>query len=64
MLDARRLWIEANTDQRRRLQDALFPRGVTYSTKAGFGTAETGLFFRLLPFRREIRERRPDPFAG
>ena len=48
ILDASRLWIEGNLDQRQRLQMVLFPKGVTYSNQSGFGTTETSLFFRWL----------------
>ena len=48
LLDTRRLWIEGTLDQRQRLQQVLFPAGVTYDPKNGFGTAETASFFRWL----------------
>ena len=48
LLDMRRLWIEGTLDQRQRLQQVLFPAGVTYDPKNGFGTAETASFFRWL----------------
>lgn len=37
---------EGTLDQRQRLQKVLFPKGVSYSPESGFGTSETGLFFR------------------
>ena len=48
LTDAARLWVEAPLDQKQRLQQVIFPRGVTYSPKRGFGTAETSVIFRLL----------------
>ena len=48
ILDARRLWSEANLDQQQRLQQALFPKGLTYSPATRFGTTETCLFYKWL----------------
>ena len=46
--NAGRLWTEASLEQKQRLQNVLFPRGVTWSRYGGFGTAETSIIFRLL----------------
>ena len=46
VLDAGRLWLEGTLDQKQRLQQVLFPKGVTYSPATGFGTLETCVFFR------------------
>ena len=42
-----RLWLEASSEQKQRLQRVLFPKGVTYADGT-FQTAETSLIFRLL----------------
>ena len=46
--NAGRLWMEASLEQKQRLQNVLFPRGVTWSRDGGCGTAETSIIFRLL----------------
>ena len=48
IVNAGRLWLEGTLDQRQRLQQALFPKGIAYDPATGFGTAETGLFFTWL----------------
>ena len=48
ILDARRLWVEGDLEQRQRLQEVLFPEGVNYDSEAGFGTARTAIFFKWL----------------
>ena len=53
ILNARRMWTEGTLEQRQRLQKVVFPKGVTYSNLAGFGTVETSLFFRWLAVVRE-----------
>jgi len=52
IMNACRLWTEATLQQQQRLQKVLFPKGVTYSSKSGFGTTETSLFFRWLALVR------------
>ena len=42
------LWARASLDQRQRLQQVLFPTGLTYSNKDGFGTGQTLSFFSTL----------------
>lgn len=61
ILDARRMWTEATLDQRQRLQQLLFPRGVTYSHQNGFGTAEHCLFFRWLAALPSEKEQMASP---
>ena len=61
ILDASRLWIEGNLDQRQRLQMVLFPKGVTYSNQSGFGTTETSLFFRWLAIVQDKNEALASP---
>jgi DNA invertase Pin-like site-specific DNA recombinase len=64
MIDTRRLWIEGTLAQRQRLQKVLFPAGVTFDQKNGFGTAETASFFRWLAAvpSSENREATPTGF--
>ena len=47
LLNAARLWMEFSLDQKQRLQQVLFPQGVSYRD-GKFGTAETSQIFRLL----------------
>ncbi len=61
ILDAQRLWMEGTLEQRQRLQKVLFPKGVTYSTQSGFGTAETSLFFSWLAVVREKKDALASP---
>jgi len=61
ILDARRMWVEGTLEQRQRLQKVLFPKGVTYSTQSGFGTAETSLFFRWLAVATEKKDALASP---
>src|ERR1039457_6097912 len=42
------LWARASLDQRQRLQQILFPAGLTYSQTDGFGTAQSISFFSML----------------
>ncbi len=51
ILNASRLWREANIDQKQRLQKVFFPEGMTYLHKE-FGTAATCLFFNHLQVLR------------
>ena len=51
ILNASRLWREANIDQKQRLQKVFFPEGMTYLHKE-FGTAATCLFFNHLQVSR------------
>ena len=53
LLDARTLWLEADPDQRQRLQRAIFPQGVEYSPASGFGTPATSCQFDVLGLLRE-----------
>ena len=48
VLDARRLWVEGGLEQRQRLQEVMFPEGVSYDLETGFGTARTAMFFSWL----------------
>jgi site-specific DNA recombinase len=50
-----RLWQEATTAQRQRLQPLVFPRGVSYGEN-GIGTPETALIFRLLDRKKGGRK--------
>jgi site-specific DNA recombinase len=55
LLDAPRLWSESSPDQRRRLQQALFPDGVHFEN-GNYRTAQTSLLFYNLeeePHRKE-----------
>lgn len=61
MLDARRLWIEGSLEQRQRLQQVLFPGGVTFDQEQGFGTAETAVFFRWLSAIPDPETRKATP---
>jgi DNA invertase Pin-like site-specific DNA recombinase len=47
LMNAARLWQEMTLEQKQRLQQVLFPRGVSYGAE-GFGTTETSLVYRLL----------------
>lgn len=47
ILNAARLWIKFLSDQKQRLQNVLFPEGVTFAG-GGFGTAATCPLFKLL----------------
>lgn len=47
ILNAERLWIEANLDQKQRLQKVFFPEGMTF-LNGNFGTTRTCLFFNHL----------------
>jgi hypothetical protein len=42
------LWKECSLDQQQRLQQVLFPQGVLYHQKTGYGTQATCLFFSML----------------
>jgi hypothetical protein len=42
------LWKECSLDQQQRLQQVLFPQGVVYDKKTGYGTQATCLFFSML----------------
>src|SRR3989338_7618948 len=47
ILNAARLWMEMNLDQKQRFQKVLFPKGLSFS-EGRFGTAETCMFFKWL----------------
>ena len=47
LLKVPRMWAAASLDQKQRLQQMLFPTGVTYGAE-GFGTAEVSLVFEML----------------
>ena len=47
LTDATGLWVAASLDQKQRLQNVLFPEGLTFDGKA-FGTAATCLAFKQL----------------
>ena len=59
--NAARVWTEAPTDQKRRLQEVLFPKGVQFKSWR-IGTAVTCSAFRLLgsfaPHKEEWRPQR------
>lgn len=61
ILEPRRLWTESTVDQRQRLQQFLFPSGVTYSREHGFGTAEHCVFFRWLAATTPEKEQMASP---
>jgi hypothetical protein len=42
------LWNECALEQKQRLQQVLFPQGVLYDQKSGYGTPTTCLFFNML----------------
>ena len=42
------LWKDCRLDQQQRLQQVLFPEGVSYDQKTGYRTTTTCLFFNLL----------------
>jgi hypothetical protein len=42
------LWKECSLDQQQRLQQVLFPRGVSYHQKTGYRNPTTCLFFNML----------------
>ena len=48
ILNASRLWTEASSDQKERLQKVFFPKGVTFAD-GSYGTSETCPFFNLIP---------------
>jgi hypothetical protein len=48
ILNAARLWTEFSSEQKQRLQKALFPQGVTFA-KGIHQTPEMCLFFKLIP---------------
>ena len=47
LTNASRLWTDASLDQKQRLQNVLFPEGVTFDG-AGIGTTATCLAFKQL----------------
>src|SRR5262249_19724297 len=47
LLNAARLWTEFSIEQKQRLQQVLFPEGITYAD-GKFGTTETSLIFSML----------------
>ena len=47
LLNVARMWADASSDQKQRLQRVLFPAGVTYGAE-GFGTTEASLVFEVL----------------
>jgi hypothetical protein len=42
------LWKECSLDQQQRLQQVLFPKGISYHPKTGYETQTTCLFFNML----------------
>ena len=48
ILNAARLWMEASSDQKERLQKVFFPKGVTFAN-GSYGTTEMCPFFNLIP---------------
>ena len=49
------LWKECDLDQQQRLQQVLFPKGVSYEAKTGYRTQTTCLFFSMLEDNFEER---------
>jgi len=45
--DLARQWLDLSCDSRFRFQQLIFPSGISYNKKSGFGTAELGLIFKL-----------------
>ena len=62
ILNATRLWRDANLDQKQRLQKVFFPEGVTF-LEGEFGTTATCLFFNHLQVLEPI-ESNAAPRAG
>jgi len=60
LLSAAMLWVEFSLDQKQRLQQVLFPKGVTYRD-GEFGTGETSMIFRLLHVVASTGEREASP---
>ena len=56
ILNAARLWTEASSDQKERLQKVLFPEGVRFEDGV-IKTAVTCLIFNLLPQFQAEKER-------
>jgi hypothetical protein len=55
LLNAPRLWVESSLDQKQRLQEVFFPRGVQFEN-GGYRTTETSMiFFELkeIPAQKE-----------
>jgi hypothetical protein len=48
LCDVPMLWRGCSIDQQQRLQQVLFPEGMTYDMKTGYGTTTSCLFFSLL----------------
>ena len=55
LLNASRLWVEASFDQKQRLQDVLFPRGVQFKD-GEYRTAETSMIFYHLESKPDKKE--------
>ncbi len=47
--DAERLWVESPLEHRQRLQEVMFPEGLSYTEDGEFGTAVTCFAFNVLP---------------
>ena len=60
MRDAARMWTEADSDQKQRLQHVFFPEGLAFEGE-GFGTAVTCLAFRDLGKSMVPKERMASP---
>jgi hypothetical protein len=48
LINANRLWLDASLEHKQRLQEVLFPEGLTYSEQDGFGTPKTCFAFSWL----------------
>jgi hypothetical protein len=42
-----KLWLDLTPEYRQRFQKLVFPRGIRYTKKSGFGTANLGCIFKL-----------------
>ena len=47
ILDVSKLWLDLVPEYRLRFQKLVFPKGIRYTKKSGFGTANLGCIFRL-----------------
>jgi site-specific DNA recombinase len=48
LCDVPMIWRDCSIDQQQRLQQILFPEGITYDAESGYGTTTTCMFFSLL----------------
>jgi hypothetical protein len=55
-----KLWRIANENDRRRLQELVFPDGIEYDFKSGFETAKTGELYQLIEQIQNDRAKKSD----